>query len=168
MKNILINKTNHVIFDEFNAKYSEIIVSKIPLLSQFPIYAINIEQSEHLNEMVLDSICDAFACFISHEPESTFAEIVINETVCSKLQLSNEEKCAAISHEIGHILQFFNKGQQIEKAQEEINCDILACCIMGESSAMLSLLSKLEVSGMYSTQQNLLMIARQTAIQNQE
>lgn len=84
-----------------------------------------------------------FGCYVLKETnnaQDTISGIIINEELCSQLELTTNDKLAAIAHEIGHIIYFFLENKPID---EELKADEFACKI-GLSRELLGLLGKMK------------------------
>lgn len=82
---------------------------------------------------------------------SNKAAIIIDPDLIERLDFTENEQFAAIAHEIGHIVfQFSENQKQYPGPQaQEIYADDVACQI-GLAAPMLSTLTKLEESGLFS------------------
>lgn len=153
---LIVNKTNISVFDTFEQDYSSKVISICSYFNKFHIYAVNHSDSIYLNEVDFGNN-DAFANFIKkteYDASSTYAEIIINIDVCSRLNLTEEEMKAAIAHEVGHLLMFFRGDKSnYHGLLEELECDKYVCK-MGLRSSLKSLLQKLIKSRLYSENQN--------------
>ena len=148
---LVINKTNISAFDTFNSEYALKAISICNILSKFQIIAVDYNDSLYVDKIDLKEY-EAFGNYINKEEydaSSTYAEIIVNESVCSKLRLSEQEMMAAIAHEIGHIMFFFKSDKEKYGGQaEEVFCDQFACKI-GLAKPLNTLLNKLVLSGDY-------------------
>lgn len=148
---LIVNKTKFEVFDTFNSKYASKAISICPVLGKFQIVAMNYDESSHIHDVDLKDY-EAFGSYINKagtEPSSTYAEIIINERVCDRTKLSEQEMIAAIAHEVGHIIFYFKTNKEDFQGQgEEACCDIYACR-MGLSKPLYSILEKLICSGDY-------------------
>lgn len=90
---------------------------------------------------------DLFGCYILKVTniKDTISGIVINEELCSKLNLTINDKFAAIAHEIGHIMFYFLENKQ---TNEELKADEFACKI-GLSAELSGLLQKIKDANIY-------------------
>ena len=89
-------------------------ISICNILSKFQIIAVDYNDSLYVDKIDLKEY-EAFGNYINKEEydaSSTYAEIIVNESVCSKLRLSEQEMMAAIAHEIGHIMFFFKTDKE--------------------------------------------------------
>ena len=148
---LVINRTNISAFDTFNREYALKAISICNILSKFQIIAVDYNDSLYVDKIDLKEY-EAFGNYINKEEydaSSTYAEIIVNEIVCSKFRLSEPEIMAAIAHEIGHIVFFFksDKEQYVGQA-EEVYCDQFVCKI-GLAKPLYTLLNKLVLSGDY-------------------
>lgn len=160
---LIVNRTSEKAFDTFNADYAMNAISICNILSKFQIIAVDYNDSLYVDRIDLKEY-EAFGYYINKEEydaSSTYAEIIVNESVCSKLKLSEQEMMAAIAHEIGHIMFFFKSDKEIFVGQsEEVYCDMFACK-MGLGKPLNTLLNKLIKSGDYQEELNKQMKTRQ-------
>ena len=143
-------------FDIFNDKYSLKAIDICPLLKKFSINIVNDFDTEHAKEVSLD-VNDTFSYYLnksSDDASKTYAEIIVNYDLCSRLGLTTSEIMAAVAHEIGHIILFFRIDKNINEGQaEEVYGDMYACR-MGLARPLYTLLQKLIDSGLYPDIQN--------------
>jgi deoxycytidylate deaminase len=148
---LIVNKTIVKAFDTFNREYALKAISICSILGKFQIIAVDYDDSLYVDKIDLKEY-EAFGNYINKEEydaSSTYAEIIVNESVCSKLRLSEQEMMAAIAHEIGHIMFFFKSDKEKYGGQaEEVYCDQFACKI-GLAKPLYTLLNKLVLSGDY-------------------
>lgn len=148
---LIVNKTKFEVFDTFNSKYASKAISICPVLGKFQIVAMNYDESSHIHDVDLKDY-EAFGSYINKagtEPSSTYAEIIINERVCDRTKLSEQEMIAAIAHEVGHIIFYFKTNKEDFQGQaEEVSCDTYACR-MGLAIPLCSLLEKQIYTGDY-------------------
>lgn len=148
---LVINKTNISAFDTFNSEYALKAISICNILSKFQIIAVDYNDSLYVDKIDLKEF-EAFGNYINKEEydaSSTYAEIIVNESVCSKLRLSEQEMMAAIAHEVGHIIFYFKTNKEDFQGQaEEVSCDTYACR-MGLAIPLCSLLEKQIYTGDY-------------------
>ena len=148
---MVINKTNISAFDTFNSEYALKAISICNILSKFQIIAVDYNDSLYVDKIDLKDY-EAFGFYINKvgiEPSSTYAEIIVNERVCERMGLSEQEMIAAIAHEVGHIIFYFKTNKEDFQGQaEEVCCDTYACR-MGLAIPLCSLLEKLIDSGDY-------------------
>ena len=148
---LIVNKTKLEVFNTFNREYASKAISICPVLRKFQIVATNYDESSHIHDVDLKDY-EAFGFYINKvgiEPSSTYAEIIVNERVCERMGLSEQEMIAAIAHEVGHIIFYFKTNKEDFQGQaEEVCCDTYACR-MGLAIPLCSLLEKLIDSGDY-------------------
>lgn len=152
MQNLLVNRSKIKVFETYNEEYGSTVLSLCPLLEKFQINIVNPCDSLYFKDEPYNDI-DAFAFYVNKDGAdftSTYAEIVVNPKVCSRLGLSEQELKAGIAHEIGHIIMFFREDKEKYVGQGlEVSCDIYACQ-MGLAKPLSSLLSKMIDSGLYT------------------
>lgn len=151
MCKIIINKTNFVVFDSFNDKYSAKLLDICPILNKFHINVLSHFDSTYIEQTDFSNN-DLFAFYINKGDEdvsSTYAEIIVNEGHCNSLKLTDEEKLAALTHEIGHIIMYFRADKEECQGQaEEIYSDLYACKI-GLGDSLCTLIHKMINSDEY-------------------
>ena len=145
------------LFGRFNALYGEALTEYCPLLKDFQIDILTVEEYRanpgnlpiiEINEE------DAFACSSDLQEDDaafTTAGIIFNQDCIDRLGFTEEEQYAAIAHEIGHIIYRFSclKEQFFGPQGKEIYADKVPCEI-GLAKQMLSSIQKLESSGWFS------------------
>lgn len=160
------NHTANKIFDEFEKCYTEKAIGICPYLSKFPIHVYTKEQydvsevKERLPE--IDWEDSPLACSMNKtedDASSMLAVVVVDESCCELLGLTNEEIMASAAHEVGHIIFYFLSNKAIyDKFGEEIIADEYATR-MGLGNQLKSALIKLKSSDLYpEVQRNLMRI----------
>lgn len=151
MYKLIINKTSFGAFDSFNDKYSAKTIDICPILKKIHINVVSHSDSFYIEQADF-SDKDLFAFYINKEEDdasSTYAEIIVNEVHCSTLKLTDEEKLAALAHEIGHIIIYFREDKKECQGQaEEIYSDLYVCK-MGLGDSLCTLIHKMINSGEY-------------------
>lgn len=141
-------------FDTFEEMYKSNVYSVCNLLKKFSINVHTIGEYKDLLEItpklpVIENIDkDLLGCYIlkgTNDAKDTISGIIINEELCSRLELTTNDKLAAIAHEIGHIFFFFLENKPID---EELKADEFACK-MGLSIELLGLLEKIKRANIY-------------------
>lgn len=157
------NHTKENVFEAFESKYEDALYHHYTHLSEFDIHCYTFEQYSKLSNVpkLVDYREDTFAYAICHPKGSkyrdTFAAIVFSPRQCNSLAFNIQEYFAAIAHEIGHIIHFFNEN--LNGANElivEMKADSIAK-ELGLSDHLKSVLRKLKESGIYNdVQQNIM------------
>lgn len=160
------NHTSDDIFQNFEQKFKPILYQKYPHLSTLQIdcyTAIQYKQQESV-PLIEDLSNDTFAYSIDvktdGEQRTVFAAIILSPELCKSLNFTKMEKMAAIAHEVGHIIHYFNKA--LSKAGNmmfEIKADEVAAKL-GIAKPLKSVLHKLKSSKRYSKEQCQLMDLR--------
>lgn len=161
------NHTKIVALDEFDRIFSEKAIGICPYLSKFSIHSYtkeqyeNAEVKEKLPEIKWDGSPLAFSL---NKPDGdaslTLAVIVVDESCCELLELTNKEIMASTAHEIGHIIFFFLTNKAIyDNVGEEIMADSYATR-MGLGEQLKSTLTKLMESDLNSEGQRDMMRLR--------
>lgn len=142
-------------FDTFEEMYKFNAYSVCNLLKEFSINVHTMGEYKELLEItsklpVIEDIDkDLFGCYIlkeTNDAKDTISGIIINEELCSQLELTTSDKLAAIAHEIGHIIFFFLENKPID---EELKADEFACK-MGFSVELRGLLEKMKMANIYN------------------
>lgn len=150
----LFHYTDFKEFNTFEEIYKSNVYSICDLLKKFSINVHTIGEYKKLLVIApqLPTIKnidkDLFGCYIlkeTNDAKDTISGIIINEELCSQLELTTKDKLAAIAHEIGHIFFFFLKNKPID---EELKADEFACK-MGLSIELLGLLEKIKKANIY-------------------
>lgn len=160
------NHTKENVFEVFESKYKNALYHHYPHLSEFDIHCYTFDQYSKLSNVpkLVNYREDTFAYAICHPKGSkfcdTFAAIVFSPSQCNSLAFNIQEYFAAIAHEIGHIIHFFNEN--LNGANElivEMKADSIAK-ELGLSDHLKSVLRKLKESGMYNDAQRGIMTMR--------
>ena len=110
---MLINHTLETIFDEYAYKYEIHIYKQYPHLLNVNIHCLYYEQYLLLKNVPKVEFTDndifAFSC--CHNENNNFIEgfIIYSKFNCNSFNLNKDEFNAALSHEIGHIIHYFNE-----------------------------------------------------------
>ncbi len=154
---MFINYTFDEIFDDFGRKYKHNIYEQYPHLLNVNIHYCYSNQYSQLDNVpvieFLDNDLFAFSCCRNKDTNRVDAYIIYSPDNCNSLNLTTEEKYAAISHEIGHIIHFFNESLN---GQPEIIHELKAdevVSFLGLSNPLSNLLSKLITSNYYTEYQ---------------
>ncbi len=151
-------KLFHTSIEEFNIFeeiYKSNAYSVCDLLKKFSISVYTIDEYKDMLEITpkfpaIENIDqDLFGYYIlkeTNDAKDTISGIIINEELCSQLELTTKDKLAAIAHEIGHIIIFFLENKPID---EELKADEFACKI-GLSIELLGLLEKIKKANIYN------------------
>lgn len=136
---LINNKTNLEVFDIFNEIYGAKALFLFPDFEEIQINAVyhyDSSDKDSFNEF------DTFGFYYDYLKEQKYAEIIIHLDACERLELTNEEKLAAIAHELGHIryTEIYQTSDQGQVA--EMECDEFACKL-GLSRPLASQLLKL-------------------------
>lgn len=144
-------------FDEFAHKFENNIYERYHHLLNINIHFIYSEQYLRLEQVPLIESLDkdpfAFSCFRNKETNCVEAYIIYSPSNCNLYNLNTEEINAAISHEVGHIVHYFNvalNGQP--DIIHEVKADEIAA-YLGLSSPLSNLLSKLIASKKFTEYQ---------------
>jgi len=147
---LIINSTGISAFDSFNGEYSSKAIEICDLLMQFQIKIVHDYDSLFAEDVMREN--DAFGYYLdkgSYNASGTYAEIIVNVSMCKRLCLTDAEMLAAVAHEVGHIILFFHEKKAWSHGDgEEMQCDDYACK-MGLKEEMVSLLNKMIDSGEY-------------------
>lgn len=151
----LFYNTSNEAFKAFEKLYEPNVYTVCDLLKKFSINVHTLNEYKKLLETfpklpIVENIeKDLFGCYVLKETKDvkdTISGIIINEELCSQLELSINDKLAAIAHEIGHIMFFFLENKQIN---EELKADEFACK-MELSVELLGLLEKIKGANIYN------------------
>lgn len=153
---LLNNKIHIPAVDRFEEIYSQSAIDICCILEKFTISVISSDTYLKMSEAGPDLIQSPFSECINkkgHDASSTEAYIIINQSYCDSLNLTEEEMMAAIAHEIGHIIFFFLENKEIySKSCEEVKADGYAK-IMGLEDPLKSVLHKMKNSDLFSQEQ---------------
>ena len=95
-----------------------------------------------------------------YEQRIIFAAIIFSPTLCETLNFTEKEKLAAIAHEVGHIIHYFNENlTNANSLMVELKADEVAEKL-GLAEPLKTVLEKLKSSKLYSREQCQLMDLR--------
>lgn len=154
---MFVNHTSSNLFDEFENKYKERIYAHYPHVRNLKIHCLYIEEYLELENVPifdnLDNDTFAFSCYRNEISDEVQAFILYSLEVCESMDLNNEEKEAAIAHEVGHIIHYFNESlNNVPPICKEIKSDEVVGKL-GLSQSLISVLNKLIHSNKYSENQ---------------
>lgn len=150
------NHTKEKAFEIFEEKYKELLFHRYAHLRKFTIHCYTFDQYSNVSNVPILTSCsnDTFAYAIYRLKDSdlsnTFAAIIFSPEQCNSLSFNIEEYFAAIAHEIGHIIHYFNEN--LNDANElvvEMMADRIAN-ELGLSLHLKSVLMKLKESRVYN------------------
>lgn len=107
-------------FNAFEEMYKFNVYSVCNLLKKFSINVHTIDEYKKMLKITpklptIENIDkDLLGCYIlkkTNDAKGTISGIIINEELCSQLELTTNDKLAAIAHEIGHIYFFLPREQ---------------------------------------------------------
>lgn len=160
------NHTAEDAFRIFESRYKDILYLHYAHLRKFSIHCYTFEQYRNLSNVpILDSFSnDTFAYAVyrlkDSELSNTFAAIVFSPAQCGVLSFCQEEYLAAIAHEVGHIIHYFNENLNgVNELVREMKADSIAI-ELGLSDYLKSVLGKLKESGLYNNAQCSMMTMR--------
>lgn len=160
------NHTTEKAFDIFESKYKDALYHHYTHLSEFVIHCYTFDQYSQLPNVPNITNCNndtfAYAIYCSKDSKfcDTFAAIVYSPEQCNSKSFNIEEYFAAIAHEVGHIIHYFNEN--LNGANElviELKADSIAT-ELGLSDHLKSVLLKLKESGLYNDVQHDMMTLR--------
>ena len=153
------NHTSDDIFQNFEQKFKSVLYEEYPHLSLFYIDCYTIDQYQELErvpkfaELKKDAFAYSIEVKIVEEQHTIFAAVIFSPTLCKTFNFSEEEKYAAIAHEIGHIIHYFNENlKDAGIMMIEIKADEVAIKL-GLAEPLKSVLQKLKLSKFYSCEQ---------------
>ena len=156
------NCSDDSIFDDFEAKYQNKIFGAYPHISKFSIICNTTEQYlEYKDVPKIDNVeSDTFCYAIKNVDKRITPFIIFSPRLCAKLDLSVMEKYAAIAHEVGHIVHYFNASLNGAcNLIHEIKADEIVARLF-LANQLSSLLHKLIESGLYTKYQINIMLKR--------
>lgn len=158
---MIVNHSQIEEFSIFNNSYYKKVVELYSQLDEVQVNA-KYDKDTFYNNIVKMNSDDAFAYF--YNSKLKYAEIIVSDSVCNRLGFTIKEKCAAIAHELGHIIKNL-KGIFNQNIYVEIECDEIACRI-GLANPMCTLLDKLSEQENYSENQIAQINLRKNFIKN--
>lgn len=156
------NHTSDNIFQEFEQKFGPILHQKYTHLSALCIDCYTILQYKlQKNVPLIEGLSnDAFAFSVDAKSDAVFAAIIISPELYELFNFTEMEKMAAIAHEVGHIIHYFNETLNAAGTMMiEIKADEVAA-ELGLAEPLKSVLHKLKSSKQYSKNQCQLMDLR--------
>ena len=156
------NHTSDNIFQEFEQKFGPILYQKYTHLSALCIHCYTISQYKlQENVPLIEGLSnDTFAFSIDSKSDAVFAAIILSPELYELLNFTEMEKMAAIAHEVGHVIHYFNEALNTAGTMMiEIKADEVAA-ELGLAEPLKSVLHKLKSSKQYSEKQCQLMDLR--------
>lgn len=154
------NQTGIAEFDIFEIRYWDVLCKKYPHIKKYNVRCLTIDQYRKLENVpeidFSENDCFEFAFDdrIIRNGDCPFASIIVNESACKRLCFTQDDKLAAIAHELGHIVHATNTIlQNAHESWKEKFADEVAGFI-GLSKSLKSLIQKLKDSKLYSDYQN--------------
>ena len=133
------------IIEEFEQKYMNSIFALYPHISNLIINFVTSEQYLELENVTpIDGLNnDSFAYSCNRLNNTFIGYIIFSPSICSDINLTQEEYHAALAHEVGHIVHYFNEAL-IGQPQlcQEIKADEVVVKI-GLKESLISVLNKL-------------------------
>lgn len=152
---MFFNHTSDSIFDIFEHKYENLIYAQFTHICNVEIHCYFSNDYQKLeNVPTFESLeHDPFAFACNRVGDIVVAHIIYSQEICKALNLDTCELFAAIAHEIGHIIHYFNSSIRIDDiVLQEIKADEIVK-FLGLSSSMIKLLRKLLSSDGFSDYQ---------------
>jgi hypothetical protein len=142
---MIINQTGASIFDDFKRKYIDDIYAMYPHIAHMEIYCLDTEQYANLDGVPafdrLDDTPFAYSCN-RDDVNKVIGYVIYSPNICSFFEFNSSEFEAAIAHEIGHIIHYFNESlKDLPQICQEIKADEVADKL-GLKDALISILSK--------------------------
>lgn len=155
---MIINQTGTTIFDDFKQKYIDDIYAMYPHISHMEIYCLDVEQYANLDGVpAFDRLDDTPLAYSCHriDTKTVIGYVIYSPNICSSFDFESTEFEAAIAHEIGHIIHYFNESlKDLPQIYQEIKADEVAVKL-GLKEALISILSKLIQSNKFPDCQKL-------------
>lgn len=160
------NHTSDNIFQEFEQKFRSILYQKYTHLSALCIDCYTVSQYKlQENVPLIEGLSnDTFAYSIDVKSDgvqrAVFVAIILSPELYELFNFTEMEKMAAIAHEVGHIIHYFNEALSTAGTMMiEIKADEVAAQL-GLAEPLKSVLHKLKSSKRYSKEQCQLMDLR--------
>lgn len=152
---MFFNHTADSIFDTFEHKYENRIYAQFSHIRNVEIHCYSSNDYQNLENVPpfesLENDPFAFAC--NRIGDIVVAYIIYSPEICKDLNLDDCEQFAAIAHEVGHIIHYFNSSIGIDDTMlQEINADEVVK-FLDLSSSMIELLRKLLSSDCFTNYQ---------------
>lgn len=144
---MFVNHTLDNIFDDFKRKYIQCIYAHYHHVCNVSIHCLYTEQYLQLKNVpsfdTLDNDPFAFACIRNEETNLVEAYIIYSPSICNVLMLNEDELNAAIAHEVGHIVHYFNEALHgLPQICQEIKADEIVS-LLDLKESLISTLYKL-------------------------
>lgn len=162
---MFVNHTGDSIFDTFAQIFQNRLYELFAHISHFKIHCYSIKDYQNMENVIplKEFEKDSFGFAIENKDgqySSTLAYIIYSPEICQRLQLSSNEICACIAHEVGHIIHHFNTNlKDVNSLLVEMKADEV-CVNLGLKENLISTLNKLIISGLYSEEQTMMMKLR--------
>lgn len=160
------NHTSDNIFQEFEQRFGSILYQKYTHLSVLCIDCYTVSQYKlQENVPLIEGLSnDTFAYSIDVKSDgvqrAVFAAIILSPELYELFNFTEMEKMAAIAHEVGHVIHYFNQALSTAGTMMiEIKADEVAAKL-GLAEPLKSVLHKLKSSKRYSKEQCQLMDLR--------
>lgn len=149
---MFVNHTTFQYFDEFVQNYSKYIFAYYPHISNVLINFLSTEHYLKLEDVPfiekLEDDLFAFSCYRNND--KVIGYIIFSPEKCSSFNFSHKECEAAIAHEVGHIIHYFNESLiGLPQIYQEIKADEVASKL-GLTNPLISILNKLIDCDYYS------------------
>lgn len=144
---MFINHTLDNIFVDFERKYEQCIYTQYHHICNVSIHCLYTEQYLQLKDVptfdTLDKDPFAFSCKRIEETNLVEAYIIYSPSICNSLKFNGDEINAAIAHEVGHIVHYFNESLQgLPQICQEIKADEIVS-LLDLKESLISTLYKL-------------------------
>lgn len=166
VKKLFLNHTSENVFQNFEKQFKTILYREYTHLELFHIDCYTIDQYKQLDGVTIleDTKNDTFLYSVDvkivDEQRIIFAAIIFSPTLCETLNFTEKEKLAAIAHEVGHIIHYFNENlTNANSLMVELKADEVAEKL-GLAEPLKTVLEKLKSSKLYSREQCQLMDLR--------
>ena len=166
VKKLFLNHTSENVFQNFEQQFKTILYREYTHLELFHIDCYTIDQYKQLDGVTIleDTKNDTFLYSVDvkivDEQRIIFAAIIFSPTLCETLNFTEKEKLAAIAHEVGHIIHYFNENlTNANSLMVELKADEVAEKL-GLAEPLKTVLEKLKSSKLYSREQSQLMDLR--------
>lgn len=142
---MFVNNTGFQFINDFEHAYKDIIYAHYPIISNKEINFVTTEQYLNLDNVppIENLDYDSFSFSCKRVNDCVTGYVIYSPTICKHLDFSSKELYAALAHEVGHIIHYFNESLiGLPQICQEMKADEVASKL-GLTTPLISVLDKL-------------------------